>query len=77
VELADINGGLRARPNDSALEKIVEKYPLPENCTNMAIPKNNPLIWDKMRQSSRHGQFHTETSETFDAYSHPYRTDRG
>lgn len=53
-QLAEIiNAGLRARPNESELEKTVEKYPAPKNCENMCIPKTNPLVWDKMKGSSR------------------------
>lgn len=48
-----INSGMRAKPNDAALDKLIEKFPIPENCDNLVVPKTNPLIWDKISQPAR------------------------
>lgn len=43
-----INSGLRRRPNENVLENTVGKYPFPENCKNMSVPRVNQAVWDKV-----------------------------
>ena len=48
-----INTGMRAKPNETALDTLLGNFPIPENCVNLTVPKTNPLIWDKIGQATR------------------------
>ena len=47
-----INGSLRRRPNDENIKKAMDKYPRPENLTNLTIPKTKQDVWNALNMGS-------------------------
>ena len=44
------SSSLRRRPNDKALLDTADKYPRPVNVPNLAVPKTNDVIWERMQK---------------------------
>ena len=44
------NDSLRRRPNDKRLIDTMDKYNRPGNVPNLAVPKTNDIIWEKMNK---------------------------
>ena len=35
------------------LEEVTDKYPRPENCESLVVPKVNKIVWQQLKQSAR------------------------
>jgi hypothetical protein len=42
-----------AKKQDKAMQEATDRYPAPENCAILEVPRVQPVIWDKIQQSTR------------------------
>ncbi len=35
------------------LDEVIDKYPRPENCESLVVPKVNKIVWQQLKQSAR------------------------
>ena len=57
------SSSLRRRPIDKALLATVDKYAHPENVPNLAVPKTNDVIWDRMRKGPQIVDAHIQKAQ--------------
>ena len=48
-----IDSGLRAHISEESMKLLWDKYPRPENCKNLIVPRFNNELWPKLSKSVR------------------------
>lgn len=47
-----VDGALRRRPGEEAVNKLLKMYPRPANVPGLSVPRTNPEVWESMHRGA-------------------------